>query len=295
MLAILATLPLAEPNSARAASCCGGSSSADAYVLPKLKHALAGFGVKSTIDWDMRDAQGNSLQLRRWKTLEQSLILGGSLRLHRNFQASISVPSTVRTVVAGTAQETGIGAGDIGLQARYEIVDEETCFLVPIQQVSWRDIKPSIHTVLKASLPSGRSTARSDNALAADVTGLGYWLMDAGIEITKVWGRFGNHIAATAGYQVPERAGLGLENAWRLGIDGSASWFWAYRKSLGLVVSHRRQHFPDVAQTTTNLGLFLSAIWDAGWFVRANASYNGIAGRQNPVGTVTAATLGYVW
>ncbi len=298
LAAIFAAALLCAPATALAASCCGGASATDAFVMPKYNHWLFGATYQAQHDFARRDKNGD-YQSSSYGNTENKLTLGGTWRPYKDIQATLSVPLTVRTVAVPGQRATGFYLGDIGLQARYEILDEETCFLIPVQKLNWHDMKPTVHWVLKGSLPSGRSAARSNAPLGEDVTSQGYWLVDTGIEITKIWGRWGNSMGALVGYQTPEPVSAHLRKALRIGLDGSLMLFFAYKQSVGLSVSHRRQHWTGAGshkQVTTNGSLFTSLIFSNGWLLRANTGPTGwLQGINNFVGWQGAVTVGHLW
>jgi hypothetical protein len=290
--ALTILLSVTEIRFAQAASCCGGASATNAFTLPKFQQAMAGSAVQIERSTDLRDASGERLHTRDWVSTDSKLVVGGAYRLGREFQASASLPFVRRDIRAGSQAEYGLGVGDAGVQLRYEMLDEETCFARPIEELTWFDLKPSIHWVLQGTLPTGRPVSKSAMPLGADVTGRGVAGADGGIEITKVWGRWGNSLFANAGYQKGWDDVAPTGSRWAAGAG--VMYFFAYRNSLSINASYREEGGTvDIASTQT--GLQWSYQKDS-WWARINFGESGFwQGRSTPVTFLAAAHLSTLW
>jgi hypothetical protein len=276
-----------------AASCCGGANGADGFVLPKWERAMVGSSLRLEDTLDLRDSNGNALLTDQWRSTETKLATGGAIRLARDFQASASIPLIWKRVAAGTALSNGVGVGDAALQARYEIIDEETCIVRPVSEISWFDLKPSIHWVSSLTLPTGRTTGESDDPLGADVTGRGLWIGDSGIDFTKIWGRFGNSLQGNFGYQSGyEARDAESPPALRWSAGAGLLYFIEFQHSLALTVNHRRELFredesgakpPTISTTSTTL-TWNRIFAESRWWLRAAVGQSGyLQGRNTPM------------
>ncbi len=290
-----AGLSLILPVSAQAASCCGGASVTDQFVVPKWERALVGLSMQVSHDLDMRNAAGERINAQTWSNTETRLIAGGAHRLGTDWQAGLSLPLVVRHTTAGDLTSTGYGIGDIGLQLRYEIIDEDTCFLRPFRELAWNELKPSLHLVMNLTAPTGRPTHRSTDNLAASVTGRGYWMGDTGLQVTKVWGQWGNSLEGSIGYQLPT-SGNPLHPALRWSVGGSALFYPAYRKYVGVHLGYREElamGTDDSAQAALTASLLASWVPTEGaWWLRGSFGPSGYGiGRNTPVSWQGLLTL----
>lgn len=273
----------AAARPALAASCCGGANGADAFTLPKFMKAMAGSGIASEMTYDVRAGDGERVHAKDWNTLETKLTFGGAYRIADDWQTGWSLPAVLKSVSAGTAGETGYGIGDASGQLRYEFIDEETCILAPVQSLKWNDLKPSIHGFARATLPSGRTTGESMLPLGGDVTGRGLWVAEAGLDVTKVWGRWGNTLSGAGGWQSAYHGRDATQPAgarWNAGAG--VLFFLSYKHSLSLRIDHRRETPNGVQATGTSLGY--SKIFENNWWLRAGVNESGlIQGVNTPV------------
>lgn len=273
----------AAPRTAAAASCCGGANGADAFTLPKYQKAMAGSALAADRSFDIRGDDGKRIHAQDWSTTESKLVLGGAWRFATDWQTGWSVPAVVKNVAAGTAGETGYGVGDAAGQLRYEIMDEETCVVAPMQSLKWDELKPSIHGLARITLPSGRTTGESTQPLGSDVTGRGLWVVESGVEITKVWGRWGNTISGVGGWQSAYHGRDAEQVAGaRWSAGGGVLYFLSYKHSLSLRVDHRRESPGGVQATGSSLGY--SKIFESNWWLRAAVNESGLMqGLNTPV------------
>lgn len=285
------------PGSSWAASCCGGASATDRFTVPKFNKLVVGMALDSEYDYAVRNADGKASPAG-WSSFDNRLTVGGGYRLGKDWQGSLSLPIVSRYIQAGRYIGFGLFPGDIGVQIRYELLDEETCFAIPIQQLNWHDVKPSIHFVLRSSVPSGRSVAESRTDLAADATGSGYWTVEGGIEVTKIWGRWGNSFSLSGGWQKAKPAAGHLPQAWRWNVGTSVLYFFAYRRSLGLYVGSSGEHWRDDAPAARRwLGnMIFSYIFNNLLWLRASAGATGLPGSHNvATGPTLSVSLAKMW
>lgn len=294
-LALTLLLWAAGAGDALAASCCGGANGSDGFVLPKWERAMVGGMLRMEDTLDLRDDAGNALRTQSWRSTETRVTLGGAYRLLNDLQVSAALPFLVKRVATNAAVSSGLGLGDAGLQVRYEIIDEETCVVRPVSELSWFDLKPSLHWVTSLAAPTGRATGESydKRGLGADVTGRGIWIGDTGLELTKIWGRFGNAVQATAGYQSAyDGRDAQTPGALRWSAGAGLLYFFAFQHSLTLMVNHRQELYQREAQlaarrtiTTTATTLTWNRIFaENGLWLRATVGQAGyLQGRNTPM------------
>ena len=290
--ALLALLGWGVAAPSYAASCCGGASNTDQFGLPKWRQALIGVSPQVSHAWAVRDAGGNQLE-GAWRSDALRLVLGGAYRVAPDWQVSAAVPLLVNRVGAGRMSSAGGGLGDVGLQVRYELIDEDSCFARPVTEMAWDEVKPSVHFFARAAAPSGRPTSLASDGLGASVTGRGLWTADAGLEVTKVWGRFGNSVGFALGGEAPDRSSADGVRAFRWEASGGLLVFPQYQRSIGLFLSHRQERAAELRVESTQLGLTGTLAGKGDWWFRVSLSAAGlVAGRSTPVsldGFVTAA------
>lgn len=223
-----------------AASCCGGAAIAEAFVLLKSEEKTTGIVAAFERTVDVRDEGGQRLHTN-WRVSEFRLIPGFAYRVHPNAQLSAVLPLVTRKVNADVS-EHGWGVGDVNLAARYEFLDEKTCFAQPLERLRWDELKPSIHAVVKLYLPTGLPPGFSSQPLGSDITGRGLWAAEVGPEVTKIWGRWGNTLSFSGGRQWPRTQRTGAPTAWRWQAGTGVSYFWEYQRSLAFWVAWREEH-----------------------------------------------------
>jgi hypothetical protein len=275
-----------------AASCCGGASNTDQFGLSKWRGAMVGVSPQISHAFAVRDGGGAEVG-GAWRSDAVRLVVGGAYRVAPDWQVAAAVPGLYNAISAGALASAGGGLGDAGLQVRYELLDEDTCFMRPVTEMAWDEVKPSVHLFLRGALPTGRPTSRATDGLGASITGRGLWTADAGVDVTKVWGRFGNSIGLSAGAQTPDRSGVDGVRAFRWEASAGLLVFPKYQRSLGLFVSHRQERAAELRVESTQVGL-TATLADLGlWWFRASVSAAGyVGGRNTPVsadGFVTVA------
>ena len=288
---------------ALAASCCGGASITDQFTVPKWERWMAGASLQFEHAFDMRLASGERVQADSWRNDETRLLLGGAYRLGKDWQAAAVLPLTHRRVTRGGETGNGFGPGDLSLQLRYEIMDEETCFLLPFRELTWDELKPSIHWVATVNTPTGRPTHRSLDSLGASVTGSGYWTVETGPQITKIWGAWGNSVDLQVGYQTfggPEH-GHHHPDALRWRVGGSLLYYPAYQQYIGVHMGHRREiplgaeDITGVEQTTLSLIGSYRHKGDGIWLRGSLGSAGLVQGRNAPVSLTGQVTVAWAF
>ncbi len=292
LTALLLAGGAALPLPAAAASCCGGAGNTDLFGLPKWQSGVAGSAVQIEHTTGVRDAAGRQVQGGPWQTTDVRGLVSGAWRVHADGQAHLTIPWVARSVDAGAQAARGNGLGDLGAQYRYEFMDEETCFARPVESMRWDEVKPSIHGLVRATAPTGRSAALRGDPLGASITGRGLWIADAGIEATKIWGRFGNSLALTGGRQWG--ATSSTADAWRWEAATGVLYYFRYQGSAGIFVGHRREIGDvGVAVRSTTLSLNTTHVVWTDWWLRATAGTAGVLeGRNTPVTWTGGVALG---
>lgn len=244
-------------HTARAAACCGGISSSEPFALPKFNQATAGVALSFEDDLGTRSSDGTSLGTGSWGSQDAHLVVGGVLRLGPDLQAGLSVPGVFRAVQVAQDHGTAVGLGDLALNGRWEIHDDDMCYLRRAQGWSPKLFEPSVHAVVHATLPTGRWQAREDDITGASITGRGYASVDAGLDLTKIWGVLGTNLSATGGWLSPVPSLVGGRPAvqWSAAVGLMA--FYRYKSFLSLSASHHEELALQGGRLSTS-GLSLS-------------------------------------
>lgn len=172
-------------SGAQAASCCGGGG-ASALLMSKTQQWL----VDAVLDletyhgyWNQRgthraDPPGASLH-------QQRLQLGYAHRLADRWQASVTLPWVRNDNTYPGVSTRNQGFGDTQLSLWYETFDAITC----VWQVnSLADLRPSLYLGTALTLPTGESAYGRDTANSFEVTGRGFYRLDAQMVVEKtVW------------------------------------------------------------------------------------------------------------
>ncbi len=166
-------------STAQAASCCGGGS-ASSLVLPKFSKAMIDISMDYEHYTGQWDGDGN------WKSeandLNQYRInLGYGHRLAPNWQASVTLPYVFnRNKYSGSESNTS-GIGDGTVSVWYEAFEKITCVW---DVKKWEDLMPAIYLGGTLNIPTGTSPydgIENDS----DITGLGFYRLDASVLIDK--------------------------------------------------------------------------------------------------------------
>lgn len=226
---------------AHAAACCGGISSSDTFVLPRYNKATLGAALSYEDDLANRGSDGQNLGFGAWQSRDARLVLGGAVRLASVLQAGVSAPLVLRNVSLADEASGAVGLGDLGLSGRWEIHDDGSCYMNPVHGWSPEAYKPSIHLIVRATLPTGRSSARDGDWLGASQLGRGYWTGDLGLDVNKVWGVLGADLSGTGGAMTPVSALVGGRTALRWNASAGIQAFFKYKSFVGLSGAHREE------------------------------------------------------
>jgi len=196
LAAALLILPLlALPAAARAASCCGGGGGSGPSV-PKGYLGVLDLGLDlERYDgyWDaagqhLRDPAGSRL-------LQVRLNAAGGWRFARDWQATLLVPLVHNDTRYSGISSTSTSVGDAALTVLYDVYDERSIWKV----LSAADLLPSVKLGAGLTVPTGLSMY-DDVDLSFDVTGRGFYRLDATALVDKTWR--GLSASLSAGYGV---------------------------------------------------------------------------------------------
>lgn len=163
------------PRSAQASACC-------------LSATAIGGGVGRLVFWEnfavglRMGAAGN---FGRWApdgsylarsddsrtTRVNSQLWGIVAIVPQKLSVSLSVPIIYSAHREGQLREQGAGLGDINLGLRHDIRTKSKAAI------------PAFAVLVSTTAPSGRSPARADSPLGADITGRGSWFFNAGVQL----------------------------------------------------------------------------------------------------------------
>ena len=169
-------------SSAHAASCCGGGASSG-IILPKFNDAMWDISVsherydgawtKQGVYQD--DPDGSDLLQRR-------LDLSYAYRLAEQWQLNIGLPLVDNQNKYSGDSSSVQGLGDMPLSVWYEAFDKVTC----VYKINgWESLKPSLYFGTSLTLPTGISPYSDRIDRSDDITGLGFYRLDANMIIEK--------------------------------------------------------------------------------------------------------------
>ncbi len=170
---------------ASAASCCGGGS-ASSLVLPKFyTHMFAGSFNYEQYDgfWNqdgiyLEDPPGSDLQQFR-------LNLGYGYRLAPDWQASVVLPYVWNDNKYSGIESSTSGPGDMSINLWYETFDNIMCVY---EVTGIRDLIPAVYLGGGLTLPTGKSPYSGDVTNSFDITGRGFYRLDANLLMDKtIW------------------------------------------------------------------------------------------------------------
>ncbi len=143
--------------------------------------------------------------------------LWGLVGLHRKVSLFFRVPWSMNYRRAGDLVDVGGFVSDVQLGGRFEILSIG----------EWIHV-PAIALNLSVSAPAGRSTEQTTHVLAADVTGRGAWVLNAGLTFEKTF--YPGFLRWDTGLQIPlpqyredleqhQRFGLSWINTFSGGVE----------------------------------------------------------------------------
>jgi hypothetical protein len=165
-----------------AASCCGGGASSG-IILPKFNDAMIDMGFSNETYngfWTNTgqykdDPKGSNLLQRR-------LNVSYAYRLADQWQLSVGMPLVDNQNTYSGEQSSVQGLGDMSLSLWYEAFEKVTC----VYRINgWESLKPSIYLGTSLTLPTGISPYSDRVDSSFDITGLGFYRLDANIIIEK--------------------------------------------------------------------------------------------------------------
>jgi hypothetical protein len=295
--ALAFALVVSPAASARAAACCGSGHGVGQW-LGASERAAASVAVRAS------DRFGSWTSERDFKLSpsgdydrELGAEVGWMARAGRRLQLGVSVPMLATFRRLGDTESSGGGAGDVRAAARLEVLESGAA--------AWA---PSVALTLGATLPTGRSSSASGDALGADVTGLGAGELRPGLGIEKAWRGFQATFAASVGFRTPFYTASGEEVrlAPRLQLLAAAGPTWGSGVSLALGGTYEREAGATfggrVSPGTTReraallavLAYDINARWTAIGSLQADIPIAGL-GRNEIAAVAPSAGVRYVW
>jgi hypothetical protein len=193
-LALLAVLP----GAARAASCCGGGGGGGVQV-PKGYLGVLDLGFDAERYDGYWDGSGRHLDDPAGSSLAQyRLNLAGGWRFSKDWQVSLLLP-----MVHNDSRYTGLtsrstGVGDTTVTVLYDAHDERSIWKV----LSAADLLPSVKVGGALTVPTGLSQY-DDVDLSFDVTGRGYYRLDATAQVDKTFRGLSASLSLAYGVHLP--------------------------------------------------------------------------------------------
>ena len=176
-----AALFLSQPL--HAASCCGGGS-ASSLVLPKFFNQM----FASSFQYEKYDGKwaGDGTYIEDDFDLRQyRLNLGYGRRLAPNWQASVVAPIVWNDNKYSGLETSSSGLGDVSLNLWYETFDEIMC-VYEVREL--KDLMPAVYLGTTLTLPTGKSPYGGDITSVFDITGRGFYRLDANLLMDKtIW------------------------------------------------------------------------------------------------------------
>ena len=167
---------------AKAASCCGGGASSG-IILPKFNKAMWDISLASESYDGFWTQKGNYQEDPKGsRLLQRRMNLSYAHRLNDNFQlsSSIAIINNDNQYSGDHSNVTALGDAQLGIW--YEAFENVTC----VYKINgWESLKPSIYFGGALTIPTGISpyTDRIDSSF--DITGLGFYRLDANMIIEK--------------------------------------------------------------------------------------------------------------
>lgn len=166
-----------------AASCCGGGS-ASSLVLPKFfTHMFAGsFEFE---DYDGKWKSDGTYVEDNFDLKQYRLNLGYGYRLADNWQASVVLPYVWNDNKYSGSETSSNGLGDMSLNLWYETFDNIMC-VYDVKDI--KDLMPAVYLGGSLTLPTGKSPYGGEVDNVFDITGRGFYRIDANLLMDKtIW------------------------------------------------------------------------------------------------------------
>ena len=233
-------------STALAASCCGGGASGG-VILPKFNQAMWDIGYSQESYEGYWDQQGQHKSDPVGSDLNQiSLNLSYAQRLNDDWQVSGFVPLIHNQNQYSGEQSNVYGLGDSQVSLWYETFENVTC----VYKInSWQSLKPAVYFGASLTFPTGISNYGDRVSSSQDITGRGFYRLDANMLIEKTvypfsvaWqASYGQHLERP----INEESGKAV-NAYdkKLGdrtshtISAAYTWFLPSLAMLNATVSH---------------------------------------------------------
>lgn len=305
-------LPALLPVAARAASCCGGAGGG-AVAVPRDARFVVDLSAEHEAYSGLWDQGGrHRLDPPGSDPAQRRLGLGVGWRFAKDWQAGFSVPWVWNDNRFATYSRRTSSLGDATLTAAWDLHAERSIWKV----LSPADLLPSVTVGAALTVPTGLSPydAISDQY---DVTGRGFYRLDATLQVEKSFRGLSTSLAAAYGthrprsvnrfnglYQAPyterlgDRASATLSAGYRVFVGSAGdslaatatfSWLYEADRTLG----GRRQDATGLFKTAV-AGTVTWAGTDRDWSLRASWSH---ALRADGWGagfpTTDVVTLGY--
>ncbi len=296
-----------------AASCCGGGASSG-IILPKFNDAMWDVSLANETYDGFWTQAGNYQQDPKDSTLLQRRINASyAHRLNDNIQLSSNVALIHNDNQYSGENNSVTALGDMQLGLWYEAFDNVTC----VYKInSWESLRPSIYIGSTLTIPTGISpyTDRIDSSF--DITGLGFYRLDANMIIEKTVYPFSVSWQGQYGYTLerPINQEYGqtvdpytkqLGDRYANTFSGAYTWFLKNLSMLTATISHSeltqnpsmidgvKDHTSGLKKTTNSLSFaYSSAVRD--WILKLNIS-QAIAGENIPKTHIISMGVSHVY
>jgi hypothetical protein len=184
-------LALLVSTKAHAQACCVGASGLTPGWLANHEQWLVGAQLRVSQTHGTYPTRGAFYQPTpgRDSRIEPSVF--ATARVLPRAQLSVFAPLLTNRRRAGENVETRTAPGDVSLVGRYDFIRPGESRI------------PGIAVLAGAIFPTGRPSDRGTPLLAADVTGIGAWEVNAGLSIEQTYGKVVLHGTALVGLRTP--------------------------------------------------------------------------------------------
>ena len=296
-----------------AASCCGGGAGGG-VILPKFNHTM----------WDVayshESYDGFWNQQKKYKDdpvgadlVQSRLNLSYAKRMGDDVQMSVFVPLVHNQNNYGQDTSTTYGLGDMSMGIQYETFAGVTC----VYKInSWESLTPSVYLGATLTIPTGISaySDRIDNN--QDITGRGFYRLDANILIEKTvypysvaWqSSYGQHFSRPVNEEIGQPVDsytkqLGDRSNHTFSV--SYTWFLPHLAMLNSTVSYsqlaesktKNSGIVDPASGLSKDSLALNFAHTSGardWIIKLGVN-RALSGKQIPRTTVVNLGLSHVY
>lgn len=278
-------------STAHSASCCGGGASSG-IILPKFNDSMWDVSVSNErYDGFWNQSGHYQPDPKASDLLQRRLNLGYAVRLADQWQMNIGLPLVDNQNQYSGDKSSVQALGDMSVGLWYEAFERVTCIY---KITGWQSLKPSIYLGGSLTLPTGISPYSDKVDSSFDITGLGFYRLDANVLIEKTiypyslsWqGKYGytfeRPINQEYGQAVtPYNKQLGIRTANI--VSASYTWFMPNLSMLSLTASHSQlseqaaqyngitDHSSGLNKTTLGLALAYSNLIK-NWVVKMGIS-----------------------